>query len=60
MSGSSFSTLGPYWRDSLGGKEDLNARQCSSRGGDAKMHVCKKFVIVTAAACVVMSGTILY
>ena len=60
MTGSSFSTLAPLWRDTLGGKASMCARQCSRRGGVVRMRIDGDRVVVSGGAAVVVTGTIAY
>ncbi len=60
MTGSSFSTLAPLWRDALGGKASMCARQCSRRGGVVRMHIDGDRVVVSGGVAVVVTGTIAY
>lgn len=39
VTGSAHSYIAPYWRDLLGGKTELLARQCSERGGDLRISL---------------------
>ncbi len=64
VTGSSFSTLAPYWSKALGGRREMTARQCSRRGGVVRMRLAgegqEDRVVLTGGAAVVVSGTISY
>eukprot|EP00039_Didymoeca_costata_P013861 m.217471 g.217471 ORF g.217471 m.217471 type:complete len:287 (-) comp15886_c1_seq4:102-962(-) len=57
VTGSAHTVLGPYWADCIG-KKELNARQCSPRGGNLAISVLENIVQVTGDGCIVMQGTL--
>jgi PhzF family phenazine biosynthesis protein len=59
VTGSSFTTLAPYWAARLG-KPALRARQVSSRGGDVSCEDRGERVLVAGQARLVITGTINY
>jgi PhzF family phenazine biosynthesis protein len=59
VTGSSFTTLAPYWAARLG-KPALRARQLSARGGDIRCEDRGDRVLIAGQACLVITGTLMY
>ena len=59
VTGSSFSTLAPYWAARLG-KPALRARQVSARGGDVRCEDRGERVLIAGQAALVLTGTLTY
>jgi PhzF family phenazine biosynthesis protein len=59
VTGSSFTTLAPYWAARLG-KPALRARQVSARGGDVRCEDRGDRVLIAGQARLVITGTISY
>jgi PhzF family phenazine biosynthesis protein len=59
VTGSSFTTLAPYWAARLG-KPALRARQVSARGGDVRCEDRGERVLIAGQARLVITGTITY
>jgi PhzF family phenazine biosynthesis protein len=59
VTGSSFTTLAPYWAARLG-KPALRARQVSTRGGDVRCEDRGDRVLIAGQARLVITGTITY
>jgi PhzF family phenazine biosynthesis protein len=59
VTGSSFTTLAPYWAARLG-KPALRARQVSARGGDVRCEDRGERVTIAGQAQLVITGTINY
>jgi predicted PhzF superfamily epimerase YddE/YHI9 len=59
VTGSSFTTLAPYWAARLG-KAALRARQVSARGGDVRCEDRGERVLIAGQARLVITGTITY
>ncbi|HVZ70864.1 MAG TPA: PhzF family phenazine biosynthesis protein [Polyangia bacterium] len=57
VTGSSFSTLAPFWTERLG-KRALRARQVSKRGGDVTCEVVGDRVLIGGRARLVITGTL--
>jgi predicted PhzF superfamily epimerase YddE/YHI9 len=57
VTGSSHTTLAPYWANKLGLKE-LNARQLSKRGGRLHCRLCGNRVEISGLAKIYMTGEI--
>lgn len=56
VTGSSHTTLGPFWSKKLG-KNDLNAIQLSKRTGELTLTVTNSRVYIKGKACSVIKGT---
>jgi PhzF family phenazine biosynthesis protein len=59
VTGSSFTTLAPYWAARLG-KPALRARQVSARGGDVRCEARGARVLIAGQAALVIKGTLTY
>jgi PhzF family phenazine biosynthesis protein len=59
VTGSSFTTLAPYWAARLG-KPALRARQVSVRGGDVRCEARGERVLIAGQAALVIKGTLTY
>ena len=59
VTGSSFTTLAPYWAARLG-KPALRARQGSARGGDARCEARGERVLNAGQAALVIKGALAY
>ena len=59
VTGSSFTTLAPYWAARLG-KPALRARQVSARGGDVRCEDRGERVLIAGQAALVLEGTLTY
>jgi PhzF family phenazine biosynthesis protein len=59
VTGSSFTSLAPYWAARLG-KPALRARQVSARGGDVRCEDRGDRVLIAGQARLVITGTITY
>jgi PhzF family phenazine biosynthesis protein len=59
VTGSSFTTLAPYWAARLG-KPALRARQVSARGGDVRCEDRGLRVLIAGQAALVVTGTLAY
>lgn len=57
VTGSAHSVLGPFWSKILK-KDELYARQCSTRGGDLNVRVVQDRVAITGDTVVVVRGQI--
>jgi predicted PhzF superfamily epimerase YddE/YHI9 len=58
VTGSAHTVLTPYWSVQLG-KDVLNARQCSPRGGDMRITLSPPTIRIMAPAAVVLRGTLI-
>jgi len=58
VTGSSHTTLTPYWSNRLG-KKKLTAKQVSARGGDLKCELSGDRVLISGQAVLYMKGEIL-
>ena len=58
VTGSAHCSLGPYWANKLG-KTELNAFQASSRGGQLKLNVLEKRIIISGQAITTMKGELI-
>jgi PhzF family phenazine biosynthesis protein len=59
VTGSSFTTLAPYWAARLG-KPAQRVRQVSARGGDVRCEHLGDRVLIAGQACLVITGTLTY
>jgi PhzF family phenazine biosynthesis protein len=59
VTGSSYTTLAPYWAARLG-KPALRARQVSVRGGDVRCEDRGERVLIAGQAALVIKGTLTY
>ena len=58
VTGSAHTVLTPYWAQELGGKNQLFARQSSSRGGELGLELKDDHVVVKGQGTIVLCGFI--